>query len=218
MIRPGGIAVAGDEDLVADAAVALAVGAGACHLAGRFGVEALLVLGRGNRSCPLHGGVQRIHHLVHSRNDDHGFRPIDDSRYPVAVAIDVHHLAVQTQRVRAGDEHVRAKALLHDCFPLLRGRSPLPVEGAVVPCPDSIQQADLLSGHRAAPAHAGTGGNPFQRLFQRFGFVCAVAGFKMAAVEILDQHIGAFFIVFPFRVGHKNHSFFFLSYLISRKK
>ena len=35
------------------------------------------------------------------------------------------------------------------------------------------------------------------------------------AVEILDQHIGAFFIVFPFRVGHSNHSFFFLSYRLS---
>ena len=53
------------------------------------------------------GGVQSIFHLVHAGNDDDMLRTVDDGCYPVAIAVNIHHLAVQAQGVGTGDEYIR---------------------------------------------------------------------------------------------------------------
>lgn len=71
MDAPGGAAVARNQDLVADAFLAMAVGTAAGLRARRFAEEALLILRRGDRPGTAHGLVERIDDLVHPGNDDH---------------------------------------------------------------------------------------------------------------------------------------------------
>ena len=111
--------MAGDQKLVANTVRTGAVVAGAGGIAGGCNPEPLGIGGSRNAAGPLHCLLQGVADLVHARHHDHRIRPLDNGRHPVAVAVDVHHLPIQTQGIGSGEEHIRRQALLHQLLPLL---------------------------------------------------------------------------------------------------
>ena len=94
--------MAGDHDLIADAAFTLTIRADTCNSTWGLVLKALLIHRRRHGSCTTDGSVQGILHLVHPRNNQHRTGAVSDRRHPIAGAVDTHHLSVQTQSIGAG--------------------------------------------------------------------------------------------------------------------
>ena len=197
----------GNENLVADALGTFAVAAGSGHITWGLDCEPLGVHGGGHGSGPGHGVLQGGANLIHSRNHNHGFRAIYNSGHPVAGTVDIHQFPVQAQGIGSGEEHIRQQRLLHDLCLFLRGLCRVPVNGTVIAIADGIDQPHFLSGDTAAPAYAGPFRDQTQGLTEGVLLCGAVVSVKVAAAEVLQNHLGTLFITGFFHVIHRVLSF-----------
>ena len=153
MDAPGGAAVARNQDLVADAFLAMAVGAAAGLRARRFAEEALLILRCSDRSGTAHGFVERIDDLVHPGNDDHLARAEYNGSDPVAAPVNVHKLAGQADGIRARQEEIGREAVVGRLLPLGIRLHALAVDDAPRAVPQNVRRPSRR-GHRAESAAA----------------------------------------------------------------
>jgi len=115
----GRLGIAGDQQLIADASLTLAVGTLTGYITGRIQMETLHIHGRCHSSRPLYCVVQRVHRLVHAGDDDNAVGAIDDSSHTVAVTVNVHHFSIQAQAIGAGQKEICVHAAARNCFLLL---------------------------------------------------------------------------------------------------
>lgn len=194
MDAPGGAAVSRDEDLIADALLAVAVGAAAGLRARRLAEKALLILRCGDRSGTVHGLVERIDDLVHPGDHDDLARTEHDGSNAVSLAVDIHQFSRKADGIRARQEEIGREAVVGRLLPLGIRLHALAVDDAPRAVPQGLLQADLVSRARAAPANQRALGDQPQRSSKRRGPVRAVACIKMPGAKILQQELRALFI------------------------
>lgn len=194
MDAPGGAAVARNQDLVADAFLAMAVGAAAGLRARRLAEEALLIFRCSDRSGTVHGLVERIDDLVHPGDHDDLARTEHDGSNAVSLAVDIHQFSRKADSIRARQEEIGREAVVGRLLPLGIRLHALAVDDAPRAVPQGLLQADLVRRTCAAPANQRALGDQPQCSSQRRSPIRAVACIKMPGAQILQQDLRALFI------------------------
>ena len=197
----------GNQNLIAHAALCLAVGADAGDLTGSLIGEALFVHGGSDGPCPGNGCLQSVFHLVHTGYHQNILGAIDNSCHPVALAVNVDHLAIQTQPVGAGEEKVRFKALPFQLCLFLGIGGLAAVDCLIIAREQSLLQTDLLGRQSAAPSDFTSLGDQFQGFLQCLLAIAAIIGLKMSGLKILHQDLCPLFVILLFCFYHMVHSF-----------
>ena len=179
MDASGRTAVSRDEDLIADALLAVAVGTAAGLRARRLAEKALLILRCGDRSGTVHGLVERIDDLVHPGDHDDLARTEHNGSNAVSLAVDIHQFSRKADGIRARQEEIGREAVVGRLLPLGIRLHALAVDDAPRAVPQGLLQADLVSRARAAPANQRALGDQPQRSSKRRGPVRAIAQSQM---------------------------------------
>ena len=130
----------GDDDMIANAGFGLAIRANTGNTAGIGAAKTLLIPGRCHGTGAGNGIFQGIANLIHAGNDQNILRAADNGRDPVAVTVNVDHLAIQAQTVGTGEEIIRKMTFPHGLFPLFGCGATVTVNGTIITLMQRIDQ------------------------------------------------------------------------------